>query len=180
MPRFSPNALSSVAHPALIRRCCPIALPVRFRHSKPHMPRLRWSVGAGPSELSRRRLRGRPGKPRVARVSGEQRRCDRRPCEQRCVSSVPAKRCSCFFFFLMIRPPPRSPLFPYTPLFRSHGVVDRRAVPAVFHGGRHRAAVPRFCHPPPRGDPDLGGRVAPLHPHVVRDTTAEIRIATAR
>src|SRR2546425_8518976 len=24
-----------------------------------------------------------------------------------------------FFFFLMIRPPPRSPLFPYTPLFRS-------------------------------------------------------------
>src|SRR3954449_4332562 len=23
------------------------------------------------------------------------------------------------FFFLMIRPPPRSPLFPYTPLFRS-------------------------------------------------------------
>src|SRR2546430_6059247 len=27
-----------------------------------------------------------------------------------------------FFFFLMIRPPPRPPLFPYTPLFRSgHG-----------------------------------------------------------
>src|SRR2546430_16260678 len=24
-----------------------------------------------------------------------------------------------FFFFLIIRPPPRSPFFPYTPLFRS-------------------------------------------------------------
>src|SRR6266704_3087582 len=26
-----------------------------------------------------------------------------------------------FFFFLIIRPPPRSTLFPYTTLFRSHG-----------------------------------------------------------
>src|SRR5438874_5170288 len=29
-----------------------------------------------------------------------------------------------FFFFLMIRPPPRSTLFPYTTLFRSIGRVD--------------------------------------------------------
>src|SRR2546429_7346814 len=29
----------------------------------------------------------------------------------------------CFFFFLMIRRPPRSTLFPYTTLFRSHGDV---------------------------------------------------------
>src|SRR4030066_1188254 len=28
----------------------------------------------------------------------------------------------CFFFFLMIRRPPRSTLFPYTTLFRSHRV----------------------------------------------------------
>src|SRR3712207_9463114 len=28
-------------------------------------------------------------------------------------------RCICFFFFLMIRRPPRSTLFPYTTLFRS-------------------------------------------------------------
>src|SRR2546430_3528552 len=28
-----------------------------------------------------------------------------------------------FFFFLMIRRPPRPPLFPYTPLFRSAGVL---------------------------------------------------------
>src|SRR5438445_4176821 len=29
----------------------------------------------------------------------------------------------CHFFFLMIRRPPRSTLFPYTTLFRSHGLV---------------------------------------------------------
>src|SRR3712207_7113261 len=32
------------------------------------------------------------------------------------------------FFFLMIRRPPRSTLFPYTTLFRSHRVRQRRAV----------------------------------------------------
>src|SRR5438552_8250520 len=31
-----------------------------------------------------------------------------------------------FFFFLMIRRPPRSTLFPYTTLFRSHGDLGRR------------------------------------------------------
>src|SRR5882762_11163147 len=30
-----------------------------------------------------------------------------------------------FFFFLMIRRPPRSTLFPYTTLFRSHGGAHR-------------------------------------------------------
>src|SRR2546421_13118617 len=30
---------------------------------------------------------------------------------------------SLLLFFLMIRPPPRSPLFPYTPLFRSPGAL---------------------------------------------------------
>src|SRR5215204_7391432 len=32
----------------------------------------------------------------------------------------------CFFFFLMIRRPPRSTLFPYTTLFRSTGERDQR------------------------------------------------------
>src|SRR5204863_9652893 len=32
-----------------------------------------------------------------------------------------APTCRCIIlFFLMLRPPPASPLFPYTPLFRSH------------------------------------------------------------
>src|SRR2546423_4781237 len=35
------------------------------------------------------------------------------------------------FFFLMIRRPPRSTLFPYTTLFRSAAIVPGRSVPAV-------------------------------------------------
>src|SRR2546422_10154595 len=59
-----------------------------------------------------------------------------------------------FFFFLMIRRPPRSTLFPYTTLFRSHagvGVHD-----SLFGPGRgarvgvhaHRLAVPLLRHVP--------------------------------
>src|SRR2546430_14394880 len=36
--------------------------------------------------------------------------------------------CALFFFFLMIRRPPRSTLFPYTTLFRSR---DQRRLPAA-------------------------------------------------
>src|SRR2546427_9458845 len=32
--------------------------------------------------------------------------------------------CTFFFFFLMIRRPPRSTLFPYTTLFRSNDAID--------------------------------------------------------
>src|SRR5215210_9195189 len=39
--------------------------------------------------------------------------------------------CFSFFFFLMIRRPPRSTLFPYTTLFRS------RAAAPIRHGPRH-------------------------------------------
>src|SRR5689334_24521909 len=41
----------------------------------------------------------------------------------------------CFFFFLMIRRPPRSTLFPYTTLFRSDGGGD---VAGFVDGERHR------------------------------------------
>src|SRR6266513_4726622 len=43
-----------------------------------------------------------------------------------------------FFFFLMIRRPPRSTLFPYTTLFRSHR--------------HHRAQAQRGAHPLPRAE----------------------------
>src|SRR2546430_11451380 len=38
-----------------------------------------------------------------------------------------------FFFFLMIRRPPRSTLFPYTTLFRSAGSVDTRGKISLRH-----------------------------------------------
>src|SRR2546429_6845060 len=49
------------------------------------------------------------------------------------------------FFFLMIRRPPRSTLFPYTTLFRS---LERRAAPSrgsgvSARGGAHRVRAPR-------------------------------------
>src|SRR3712207_7757887 len=39
------------------------------------------------------------------------------------------------FFFLMIRRPPRSTLFPYTTLFRSRALLGRGRL-RVHHGGR--------------------------------------------
>src|SRR5712672_1878886 len=56
---------------------------------------------------------------------------------------VPLSACSYFsFFFLMIRRPPRSTLFPYTTLFRSGQPPASRPGPAT--GGRRRAS----CHLP--------------------------------
>src|SRR2546422_11327923 len=49
-----------------------------------------------------------------------------------------------FFFFLMIRRPPRSTLFPYTTLFRSyvaHGHGDRARQPRDGGAGRRDYAV---------------------------------------
>src|SRR5688572_33366097 len=45
-----------------------------------------------------------------------------------------------YFFFLMIRRPPRSTLFPYTTLFRSHELVQRRG--ETVHRQHHRGAQP--------------------------------------
>src|SRR5436853_1756489 len=42
--------------------------------------------------------------------------------------SVPPSIVSCSFFFLMLRPPPRSTLFPYTTLFRSHHRGPQRCI----------------------------------------------------
>src|SRR5436305_2952840 len=53
--------------------------------------------------------------------------------------------CCHFFFFLMIRRPPRSTLFPYTTLFRSHAVkspaICRLDGPAHSHGSRDRKST---------------------------------------
>src|SRR3712207_8547871 len=67
------------------------------------------------------------------------------------------------FFFLMIRRPPRSTLFPYTTLFRSAGLPGR-GVPPPFRAGVHapcrrragvaalRGADPRGTGPLPAGE----------------------------
>src|SRR3712207_8184919 len=48
-----------------------------------------------------------------------------------------------FFFFLMIRRPPRSTLFPYTTLFRSVRRLDDLGEEAVGRGGIRRGGVER-------------------------------------
>src|SRR2546430_6048130 len=52
-----------------------------------------------------------------------------------------------FFFFLMIRRPPRSPLFPYTPLFRSWAFRLQRL-------SQHELGPSRSRHPPGQRQPD--------------------------
>src|SRR5258708_22030690 len=54
---------------------------------------------------------------------------------------VPHRHCYFLFFFLMIRRPPRSTLFPYTTLFRSWR--DRQPQPD--NRRRNAAAVHRQC-----------------------------------
>src|SRR6266446_8639295 len=78
--------------------------------------------------------------------------------------------CQFFFFFLMIRRPPRSTLFPYTTLFRSRGdfilllnpdvMVDRDCVRTLAHflsaNPKAGAAGPRLERPD--GKLDLAAR----------------------
>src|SRR5256886_11760273 len=60
----------------------------------------------------------------------------------------------CFFFFLMIRRPPRSTLFPYTTLFRSHlsdgdptvnGLLGAK-IPTPFRGGDRKSTRLNSSH----------------------------------
>src|SRR2546428_5199381 len=73
------------------------------------------------------------------------------------------------FFFLMIRRPPRSTLFPYTTLFRSLSPGQRVWIAGSTHAGEedpvleaHRAALAEF--------PELVLVIAPRHP----ERTAEV------
>src|SRR2546427_9505365 len=58
-----------------------------------------------------------------------------------------APRLILLFFFLMIRRPPRSTLFPYTTLFRSHGWWRGRVSPSESTPKRSRVERPR-ARPP--------------------------------
>src|SRR3712207_8373223 len=63
-----------------------------------------------------------------------------------------------FVFFLMIRRPPRSTLFPYTTLFRSRAAGQRRGVLRLGRAGRghRRQADPLNTGPRARGAPGAG------------------------
>src|SRR5439155_20272499 len=68
------------------------------------------------------------------------------------------------FFFLMIRPPPRSTLFPYTTLFRSHrhrhgGVVASQHGQVGFHARILRPTLPALL-PHRLGREPVPGEVA--------------------
>src|SRR6202051_5342411 len=72
---------------------------------------------------------------------------------ERCIAYV-AFLCSLFFFFLMIRRPPRSTLFPYTTLFRSmrwHGpsrnsCCNRSSGPARSRSEEHTSELQSHEH----------------------------------
>src|SRR3712207_7845423 len=61
----------------------------------------------------------------------------------------------CFFFFLMIRRPPRSTLFPYTTLFRSLPAEAGRGARASYET---RTALRQRCRVPPQGDRSAMGK----------------------
>src|SRR3712207_8918929 len=72
--------------------------------------------------------------------------------------AIVSVQCLLVFFFLMIRRPPRSTLFPYTTLFRSLA----RAGTLVQAGRTDLAAGPRGRAAPPRGRVRPAG-VSPRH-----------------
>src|SRR5687768_6149542 len=55
------------------------------------------------------------------------------------------RRVGCFLFFLMVRPPPRSTLFPYTTLFRSRAPLRAPALASL----RARSCHTRRARFPP-------------------------------
>src|SRR3989475_11632861 len=63
-----------------------------------------------------------------------------------------------FFFFLMIRRPPRSTLFPYTTLFRSHAGDRLQTERLRLLRERHRAVEAIVIGEGERRKPKLGGR----------------------
>src|SRR2546425_13106605 len=78
---------------------------------------------------------------------------------------------SYLFFFLMIRRPPRSTLFPYTTLFRSGGTaLPRRA--DVHREGPHD---PQVFPLPPRGDRGAAGVRRGAHERRSEEHTSELQ-----
>src|SRR3989449_11701956 len=71
-----------------------------------------------------------------------------------CVLSTSSVTSIFLFFFLMIRRPPRSTLFPYTTLFRSPGGLEEIAECRGGDFGRFGRATPGHWHQPEHGPHD--------------------------
>src|SRR5690606_41706727 len=76
------------------------------------------------------------------------------------------------FVIFTLRPPPRSPLFPYTTLFRSPGAWPAARHPAAGAGCRRRSKAPDHGrYAPARAAPDPGhglpGGPGTADPHVL-------------
>src|SRR2546426_1712042 len=122
-----------------------------------------------------------------------------------CVLQLPSPLFSFFFFFLMIRRPPSSPLFPYTPLFRSsacrpggsgspscrrdqRGAGGRaRRRPRCARGKRLRSRGPRARRRGASLPPAARARSQPHHlaaparePHDVLDRRNRLLVAVGR
>src|SRR2546425_5252952 len=72
---------------------------------------------------------------------------------------------SLLLFFLMIRRPPRSTLFPYTTLFRSVGLLFRRHAENVRRGRRPRRVERDGFHPGDRSQARPQGTVQRSEEH---------------
>src|SRR3712207_9439194 len=70
-----------------------------------------------------------------------------------------------FFFFLMIRRPPRSTLFPYTTLFRSHCEARRRARAGGAGEEHHQRCRAKGAHDRASHDHARGSRRARSEEH---------------
>src|SRR5260370_3200242 len=80
---------------------------------------------------------------------------------------------SCFFFFLMIRRPPRSTLFPYTTLFRSLATTMEIAQRCVFRPRTLAPILPRFAAGRGRRSAEASSGAHVAHPNQDASEAAE-------
>src|SRR3712207_7016989 len=80
-----------------------------------------------------------------------------------------------FFFFLMIRRPPRSTLFPYTTLFRSAVAVHVPGREEVYEEADERDEAGVDARQPVHREAVVGAKTADLHPRpeVAEDRSEE-------
>src|SRR5258706_6367526 len=82
------------------------------------------------------------------------------------------------FFFLMIRRPPRSTLFPYTTLFRSSRAFDAGQIGHRWHGQLNHPVAPVIAERPSPSGSDRGYRMIKLPVPRSEEHTSELQSLT--